>query len=114
MTDIEPEWVEKAARAAFDDGLMRYAPEHVARWDDEHDEGIRESWRVVARAAIAAVIDDIRAEALHKAATAYQMGGWAKLPQASGDLPTKRRQAEHAVKWLRDRAKGIEQGGAES
>ena len=74
---IRDEWVEKAARAAFDDGLMRHAPEHVARWDDEHDEGVRESWRVVASAALMAVADDIRADLLES--------GELRLYRVSGD-----------------------------
>ena len=72
---IRDEWVEKAARAAFDDGFMRHAPEHVARWDDEHDEGVRESWRVVASAALAAVAPLIQAAALRDLADEFEAVG---------------------------------------
>ena len=88
---IRDEWVEKAAKAA------RVAVPSL---------NIRMSEKV-SSTALAAVADDIRAEALQAAATSYQMGGWATLPQAAGSLATKRRQAEHAVAWLRDRADRI-------
>ena len=99
MTDPKPEWVEKAIRALVDSGLA----------DNDGDGYIVENVYAhgAVHLALAAVIDDIRADTLHKAATAYQLGGWASLPQASGDIATKRRQAEHAVKWLRDRAKAV-------
>ncbi|WP_297739664.1 hypothetical protein [uncultured Tessaracoccus sp.] len=95
MSDVKPEWVEKGARAAFDDGFMRYAPKHVARWDDdEHDEGIRESWRVIAYAVLAAVAGDIRAEAWDEGfdtgsahGIAYQVGDDDALPCPRGANP---------------------------
>ena len=99
---IRDEWVEKAVRALVDSGLA----------DDDGDGYILEN--VYAQGAVhtvlTAVADDIRADALQAAATAYQWGGWATLPQAAGNLAVKRQQAEHAVAWLRDRADRI--GGA--
>lgn len=46
----------------------------------------------------------IAAQALEEAATSYQLGGWAADPQAEVGLAAKRRQAEHAVGWVRARA----------
>lgn len=54
------------------------------------------------------IIRQAKAEALREAATSYQLGGWAQLPQPRIDLAAKRRQAEHAVAWLRSRADRIE------
>ena len=90
------EWVEKAAKAACE-----------FEWPDGPWDVTPLDYADSTRAALAAVVDDIRADALQAAATAYQMGGWAKLPQAAGNLATKRTQAEHAVAWLRDRADQI-------
>ena len=95
---IRDEWVEKAAKAAH---WFRCCT--VGEWHKEPSDADRK----LARHILAAVVDDIRADALQAAATAYQMGGWAKLPQAAGSLAAKRRQAEHAVAWLRDRADRI-------
>ena len=62
------EMVETAARAAFRDGFMRGAPEYENRDLSDYDDGIRESWRVVARAALTAAAPQIAAQALRDAA----------------------------------------------
>ena len=61
---ITDEMVETAAHAAFRDGFMRHAPEHENRDLSDYDDGIRESWRVVARAALEAVAPMIAGAAL--------------------------------------------------
>ena len=67
---VTDEMVETAARAAFRDGFMRNAPEHENRELSDYDDGVRESWRVVARAALEAVAPLIAAQALRAAADA--------------------------------------------
>ena len=64
MSDyVTDEMVETAAHAAFRDGFMRHAPEHENRELSDYDDGIRESWRAVARAALEAVAPLIAATA---------------------------------------------------
>ena len=58
---VTDEMVETAARAAFRDGFMRYAPESENRELSDYDDGVRESWRVVARAALEAAVPLIAA-----------------------------------------------------
>lgn len=95
---LRPELVEKAAEAVHWFRCCTVGEWHKAPTDAD---------RKLARHVLIAVADDIRAEALQAAATSYQMGGWATLPQAAGNLAAKRKQAEHAVAWLRDRADRI-------
>lgn len=65
MSDyVTDEMVETAAHAAFRDGFMRHAPEHENRDLSDYDDGVRESWRVVARAALEAAVPLIAAAAL--------------------------------------------------
>ena len=71
---ITPDIIEAAARAAFRDGFMRYAPEYENRELSDYDDGIRESWRVVARAALEAAAPLIAATALREAAEDWRRG----------------------------------------
>ena len=75
--------------------------------DSANEGGVVGGRERMMRAALSAVLPDIirqaKANALTGAASAYQWGGWADDPHVRGDLAVRRRQAEHAVKWLRDR-----------
>ena len=105
MSDPKPEWVFLAAKSLIPHmGCCVDCPALHRAADNLSDA------QAAAHEALAAVIDDIRADALHKAATAYRLGGWERNPQARGDIATKRRQVEHAVCWLRNRAEDIERG----
>ena len=61
---IRDEWVEKAARAAYD--------------CTDYNRAVLEDARVIARAALTAVVDDIRADALR------EMGDWFQLASQLG------------------------------
>lgn len=125
MTDLDhyltDEVVEEAARAAFDDGFLRYAPEHIARWGEEDDEGVRESWRVVAHAALEASAPLIAAHALRDALARIGRAAYAVDSthhfhdiQCScgftGDA-RKRTQTEHITAAVLEAYDRIEQGG---
>ena len=71
---VTDEMVETAAHAAFRDGFMRHAPEHENRDLSDYDDGVRESWRVVARAALEAAAPLIAAAALREAEEDWRRG----------------------------------------
>ena len=112
---ITDEMVEAAARAAFGDGFMRGAPEYENRDLSDYDDGIRESWRVVARAALTAAAPQIAATALRDAADAWQWGEWSTITE-----PAKRPEqaprvlgiASAVADWIRARAERIEKEDA--
>ena len=107
---VTDEMVEQAAQAAQarKGHYLRVAPVGcTCGWKSGvhgEAEGMRLYEEHMARAVLDAVAPTIAARALEKAAEAYQLGGWAETPQADTDLASKRRQAEHAVRWLRTRA----------
>ena len=115
MSDhVTDEMVETAARAAFRDGFMRHAPEYENRELSDYDDGIRESWRVVARAALEAAAPAIAATALRDAADTWQRGEWSTITE-----PAKRPEqaprvlgiAGAVTDWIRARANRIEKEG---
>ena len=109
MTDPNPDIIEQAAQAALNAGRAHLGlkPSQLS----ELPPPSAECWRIEARAALEDVAPLIAAQALEEAADAYQWGGWADLPQAKGDLATKRRQAEHAAAFLCDRAAKLREAG---
>ncbi|WP_315888671.1 hypothetical protein, partial [Streptomyces sp. P17] len=86
--DPRPEWVEAGVAALVAEGCAERGSTFIR--DNVYVDG-------AVTVTLAAVIDQIKAEALMEAATAYQLGGMVYEPQARGDLATKRQQAEHAV-----------------
>ena len=69
MSDlVTDEMVDAAAHASFRDGFMRHAPEHENRDLSDYDDSIRESWRMVVRAALEAAAPLIAAATLRDAA----------------------------------------------
>lgn len=120
MSDINPELIAKAAKAIdwkhheYRVDSKTWIPRCVCGWTATEPYDVEGFDRHITETVLLAVVPDItrkaQAEALREAATAYQWGGWARNPQARGDLEVKRQQAEHAVKWLRDRARALEVG----
>ena len=113
MSDINPEWIEKAAQALHDLRSRRsWAFHEIGQplgdtvYDDER--------RADARAALEAVADELRAEgaakALREAADAWQVSGWAAdVPPAGADRPALiLGMAQRATNFLRSRADQIE------
>ena len=107
MSDyVTDEMVDAAAHASFRDGFMRHAPEHETRELSDYDDGIRESWRVVARAALEAVAPLIAAAALRDAAD-REMTAWEPVLMSPDWVEA----IESVCETLRARADRIEREG---
>lgn len=92
--------VEKAARARWDaeptTGLFK-------RYDDL-DDHTRELLDNAERHALAAVLPEIRAQALNDAANDWQRGEWANAPRRANQVQERIANGQYVGDWLRDRA----------
>ena len=107
MSDLDPEMIEKVAIATYEE-IQR--PNWRAPLWGEIDELGREGFLNVARAALEAVADDLRAEGAAKALrdVAEQRCGWEIKPMTQGGWNAG---GVAASAGTHDRANQIEQGG---
>lgn len=111
--------IEKAARAVSPHLFTDVFEQTLNKLSLFTPEQARESTEKKRAEALQSVTDvltpvyaDIQAEALREAASAFQVGGWAKSMPRGNDRPTLiLGMAQHAINWFRARADELD-GGA--
>ena len=110
LSAVLPDIIRQAKAEALDERAVKLAETSI-HTSHATGQALSRCVDLVEHIAKDEVIREAKAEALREAAQKYQWGGWAERnPAVHANLATRRRQAEHAVAWLRARADQIEQG----